>query len=420
MSDVSVPAVVFDGVWKKFRRGESHNSLRDLVPSLVKKGFRRKVQDGLEAQEFWALKDVSFEVPRGQALGIIGPNGAGKSTTLKLLTRILKPTKGRCRVTGRVGALIEVAAGFHGDLTGRENIFLQGAIMGMKRNEIARKLDEIIEFAGVRPFIDTQVKRYSTGMNARLGFAVAVHLDPDVLIIDEVLGVGDMAFQTRCIERMHEFKKQGVSIVFVSHNLQAVSMLCDRVLFVKNETVALAGTEEVLQLYSKDAQRAVQSDGVGDVVLESVSLETGGADSEQLQPCAPLALQVSYRFKKELQDLTFGILVHRSTDLLIVYDAHFSSEELGIRRVVNGDRVTIEFSLVANLLRGLYHVECHVYHNPTQVYLARFAPVATFGVQEFRSKSGIADLAVSARTLDARPAAPPEEMIAGAKAVTTR
>ncbi len=199
---MSQPAVVFDSVWKKFARGERHDSLRDLVPWAAKRLLGREKSDELAQQEFWALSNVAFEVHPGRALGIIGPNGAGKSTTLKLLTKILRPTRGRCHVVGRVGALIEVAAGFHPDLTGLENIFLQGAIMGMKRAEIAKKLDEIVEFAGVSGFIDTPVKRYSSGMNARLGFSIAAHLDPDVMIIDEVLSVGDSAFQDRCVKRM--------------------------------------------------------------------------------------------------------------------------------------------------------------------------------------------------------------------------
>src|SRR5436190_41206 len=228
-------AVVFEGIWKKFRRGERHDSLRDLVPALARGLARRRRPLDLAEQEFWAVRDVSFEVGPGEALGIIGPNGAGKSTILKLLTKILRPTRGRMELQGRVGALIEVAAGFHPDLTGRENVFLQGAIMGMTRAEIARKFADIVEFAGVQEFIDTPVKRYSSGMNARLGFAIAAHLEPDVLLIDEVLSVGDMGFQQRCIERMGAFKKQGVTILFVSHNLQAVAGLCERALFLHRE-----------------------------------------------------------------------------------------------------------------------------------------------------------------------------------------
>jgi lipopolysaccharide transport system ATP-binding protein len=199
-SDSSGAPVIFDGVWKKFRRGERADSLRDLIPAVARRMLRGKppadeLEDG--SGDFWALRDVSFEVHPGEALGIIGPNGAGKSTILKLLTRILKPTRGTSAVYGRTGALIEVAAGFHADLTGRENIYLQGAILGMNRREIARTMDEIIEFAELGDFIDTPVKRFSSGMSARLGFSIAAHLDPDVLIIDEVLSVGDMAFQQR-------------------------------------------------------------------------------------------------------------------------------------------------------------------------------------------------------------------------------
>ena len=183
-------AVVVEHIWKKFRRGERHDSLRDLVPSLVRRALRPQPAT-LQREEFWALRDLSFTVNPGEALGVIGPNGAGKSTLLKILSRILRPTVGRCVLGGRVGSLIEVAAAFHPDLTGRENVFLQGAIMGMRRAEIARKFDDIVDFSGVSEFIDTPVKRYSSGMNARLGFSIAAHLDPDVLLIDEVLSVGD-------------------------------------------------------------------------------------------------------------------------------------------------------------------------------------------------------------------------------------
>ncbi len=175
---MSEPRILFDNVWKKFRRGERHDSLRDLIPSAVARLMGRAREDELQQKEFWAVRNVSFEVHAGKALGIIGPNGAGKTTTLKLLTRILRPTKGTFLVRGRVGALIEVAAGFHPDLTGRENIFLQGTIMGMKNAEIRRKVDEIIDFAGVEAFVDSPVKRYSSGMNARLGFSIAAHLEP--------------------------------------------------------------------------------------------------------------------------------------------------------------------------------------------------------------------------------------------------
>ena len=235
-------AVIFEGVSKKFRRGERHDSLRDLVPSLVKRAMGRTPdRTALADQEFWAVKDMSFKVGAGEALGIIGPNGAGKSTTLKLLTKILRPTKGRIEINGRIGALIEVAAGFHPDLTGRENVYLQGAIMGMSRAEIARKFDAIVDFSGVQDFIDTPVKRYSSGMNARLGFAVAAHLDPDVLVIDEVLSVGDVGFQEKCVTRMRELLARGIPLIFVSHNLSAVVQLCTRAILVDHGAVQFDG-----------------------------------------------------------------------------------------------------------------------------------------------------------------------------------
>jgi len=388
------PAVVFDSVWKKFRRGERHDSLRDLLPAMAKSLFRKSHADELEgAQEFWAVKDVSFEVKPGEALGIIGPNGAGKSTTLKLLTKILRPTRGHCLVRGRVGALIEVAAGFHPDLTGRENIFLQGAIMGMKRVEIARKLDEIIDFAGVSDFIDTPVKRYSSGMNARLGFSIAAHLDLEALIIDEVLSVGDMSFQEKCVKRMHHFKQQGAAIVFVSHNLQAVGALCDRVLFLKQEAVAMGPPAEVFGRYVQGL--ADQHDAAYTVRLASPRLtDESGETVTRCRPGDHLTLSVTVMPDVDVTDLTFGFLVFRSTDRLLVYDSNFSAADLGIAGLGAGQSRELTYSFRAHLTRGQYHVLCHVVHNPTQQVLGTIEPAALFSVLEQRTYGGVADLEV--------------------------
>ena len=232
-------------VWKKFRYGEINNRLRDAIPALVRRMFRVTDPDeGLWKGEFWALRDVSFVVEPGEALGIIGPNGAGKSTILKLVTRIMRPTSGSSTVSGRVGALIEVAAGFHPDLTGTENVYLQGVIMGMPRKEIARKFDQIVEFADIGPFLDTPVKRYSSGMQARLGFAIAAHLEPDVLVVDEALAVGDAAFQAKAFARITELVGENIAVVVVSHQLEAITALCTHALLLDRGHAVRAGTPQ--------------------------------------------------------------------------------------------------------------------------------------------------------------------------------
>jgi len=215
------------------------------------------------AEDFWALKQVSFEVERGEALGIIGHNGAGKSTILKLLASITTPTSGEIHINGRLAALIEVGSGFHPELTGRENIYLNGSILGMRRREITDKLDSIVEFAGVRQFIDAPVKRFSSGMYVRLGFSIAAHLDPDILLLDEVLAVGDSAFQAKCLQRIDELKKLGTTIVFISHDLGAVERACDRVLLMKSGEIVKSGTpREVIHSYESDTYQSNSSNEV--------------------------------------------------------------------------------------------------------------------------------------------------------------
>jgi len=308
--------VIFDGVSKKFRRGERHDSLRDLVPSLVKRAMRRRPDPtALADQEFWAVRDMSFEVGPGEALGIIGPNGAGKSTTLKLLTKILRPTKGRIEINGRIGALIEVAAGFHPDLTGRENVFLQGAIMGMSRAEIARKFDAIVDFSGVQDFIDTPVKRYSSGMNARLGFAIAAHLDPDVLIIDEVLSVGDVGFQEKCVTRMRELLGRGIPLVFVSHNLSAVVQLCTRAILVDRGAVQFDGrpAEAVAEFRKARRDTAPASGASADKPMAITGVQLLQADGEPsplFTTGKPMTIRVGYEAREPIHKPHVAIDIH--------------------------------------------------------------------------------------------------------------
>ena len=276
MSELSRPPahVAFDHVWKKFRRGEIHDSLRDLLPAVARRLVGRgKPKDQLQQGDFWALEDVSFRIDPGEVLGIIGRNGAGKSTVLKTLTRILRPTRGRFEVSGRVGALIEVAAGFHPDLTGRENVFLQGAIMGMASTETARKFDEIVEFSGISEFIDTPVKRYSSGMNARLGFSIAAHLDPEILIIDEVLAVGDFAFQQRAFGRIKQLATSGIPVVIVSHQLDRVATLCTKAILLERGRVVKQGEPgECISAYLTEPSSAEGAgDGTGALTIRAIA-----------------------------------------------------------------------------------------------------------------------------------------------------
>ncbi len=275
-------ALRMEHVYKKFRKGEVYNSLRDLIPTLPGRMFRQQELSARDKQEFWALQDVSFEVPHGQALGIIGRNGAGKSTILKILARIMKPTKGRMVVNGRLAAIIEITAGFHPDLTGRENIFLNGTILGMTKREIAGKLDQIIAFSGLEEFIDTPIKRYSSGMYARLGFSVAAHVDPEVLIVDEVLSVGDFAFQQRCVDRMRSILKGGTTVLFVSHNLKTVTELCQHAMLLdRGKVVSIGPTDSVVQRYLSETLNTSNTGGNESVFISSVKVR--GESGEQLK-----------------------------------------------------------------------------------------------------------------------------------------
>lgn len=242
-------AIELNHVWKKFKRGEKFDSLRDSIPAFFR-NLTQKPSGELAAKEFWAVQDISFTVKKGEVVGVIGPNGAGKSTTLKLLSGILQPNKGTLKINGRLSALIEVTAGFHSDLTGRENVYLNGTILGMKKKEIDAKFEEIVDFSGIREFIDTPVKRYSSGMMSRLGFSVAAHIDPEVLLVDEVLAVGDIAFQSKCAQKMRELLKSGVTIAIVSHNLPLIQSLCQRAILINHGKVMKEGTPaEVIPYY---------------------------------------------------------------------------------------------------------------------------------------------------------------------------
>jgi lipopolysaccharide transport system ATP-binding protein len=261
-------AITIDGISKCYQlglRAEKYLTLRDTIMAAIKGPFQRLAGmrgKGPDQGNFWALKDVSFDVNRGEVIGIIGRNGAGKSTLLKILSRITEPTEGRARLRGRVASLLEVGTGFHPELTGRENVYLNGAILGMHKAEIDRKFDEIVAFAETEKFLDTPVKRYSSGMYVRLAFAVAAHLEPEILIVDEVLAVGDQEFQKKCMGRLQQVAQgDGRTVLFVSHNMGAVRNLCDRAVYLRNGSVVEIGeAENVVDSYLNSTISAEEKD----------------------------------------------------------------------------------------------------------------------------------------------------------------
>jgi ABC-type polysaccharide/polyol phosphate transport system ATPase subunit len=254
----NVAVIEFEHVSKVYKLGSAHASLREAFSGLAGRVSGRKRQ--AEQPILWALDDVSFEVQRGEALALVGPNGAGKTTTLKLLSKVTRPTSGDTRVHGRLSALIELGAGFHPDLSGRENIYLNGSILGLSKKEIDAKFDRIVAFSELEQFLDTPVKRYSSGMYVRLGFAVAVHVNPEVLLVDEVLAVGDMAFQRKCLDKIAEIRSQGATIVFVSHNMRTVESVCNRALWLERGKVRQLGdTPAVVAAYTDQVNKAMAS-----------------------------------------------------------------------------------------------------------------------------------------------------------------
>lgn len=295
---MSKPIIEINNISKKYKIGtkEPYYSLRDSLAHLVKAPLKTLKREKLLIEEeaensFWAIKDVSFKVMPGEVIGIIGRNGAGKSTLLKILSQITPPTKGEIILRGRVASLLEVGTGFHPELTGKENIYLNGALLGMKRAEIKKKFDEIVEFAEISKFLDTPVKHYSSGMYTRLAFAVAAHLEPEILMVDEVLAVGDTAFQQKCLGKMSEVSKQGRTVIFVSHNMGAIKNLCSRCLFLDQGKLTLDGkTSSVISRYLENCgdnqtinlQNRTDRQGDGALRFTSFHCELNGSLSNSL------------------------------------------------------------------------------------------------------------------------------------------
>lgn len=313
-----------EGLSKQYLLNKSASPKSDTLFDNLLTGVKniKNIARKKETQEFWALKDVSFEIQQGDRVGIIGRNGAGKSTLLKILSRITPPTKGRIEIYGRLASLLEVGTGFHGDLSGRENIYLNGSILGMSKHEIDRKFDEIVDFAEVEQFLDTPVKRYSSGMYVRLAFAVAAHLEPEILIVDEVLAVGDAAFQKKCIGKMRDVSNGGRTILFVSHHMASIQSLCNKAIVLKKGMVdfPLSNTDVCLKHYLKDvvAQSKMQlaertdRDGEGTFRFKNIILkDKEGTVLNAAQTGSDLIMEIEFDLKREsLSNLSLALTIY--------------------------------------------------------------------------------------------------------------
>jgi lipopolysaccharide transport system ATP-binding protein len=341
------------------RRGSLRDLLRRGVPRLLR---LPSATPAPEKNSFWALKDVSFDLMQGDVLGVIGRNGAGKSTLLKILSRITEPTSGRVTIQGRVGSLLEVGTGFHPELSGRENVFLNGSILGMRRSEIERKFDEIVAFAEVEQFIDTPVKRYSSGMYVRLAFAVAAHLEPEILIVDEVLAVGDAAFQRKCMGKMGDVASQGKTILFVSHNMGAVVSLCNRaILLEKGSVIARGAVSDVAALYQSSLHSTVSdtSDlgsarhyGTGKARFTTMTVtpvDSAGLRQPVLYGGGDLHVGLSIHAHADVADANVGIVIYDSSGYRLI-DANMATQG-SFLNMKEGEDLSVGFHLRQLLLK---------------------------------------------------------------------
>jgi len=392
------PSVEFLHVSKRYRVGQWLPSLREALAS-------RGARD--PSQYHWAVKDVSFSLEPGEALGIIGPNGAGKTTILKLLSRVTYPTQGEIQIHGRLSALIELGAGFHPDLTGRENIYLNGTILGMKRAEIRRRFDQIVEFAGIGHYLDTPVKRYSSGMYARLGFAIAAHMDPDVLLVDEVLAVGDYAFQQKCHAHMDRLRSQGTTLIFVSHNMEAVRRVCDKVLVMyRGEKIFEGSAAEGVIAYSDALREAARNRSVevpeegglaerimtfdAEIVRVELLDETG-QPTTVLQAGQRAIVRVHVVFHRDVSSPIFSLIV-RTVDGRTVYDTTTKWQGIETPHFRAGERCTAVFELDICLLDGEYQLGVDTVATDFSHYYDRLERAMNFYVEGARGAQGLADL----------------------------
>jgi lipopolysaccharide transport system ATP-binding protein len=395
-------AIRLRGLGKRYWRGiggRRNDTLRDLIAGKASALLRRRGPARKPNDSFWALRDATFDVTRGENVGIIGLNGAGKSTLLKILSRITTPTEGEARLRGRVGALLEVGTGFHAELTGRENVFLYGTILGMTRREIAGKFDAIVEFAGIPEFIDTPVKRYSSGMYVRLAFAVAAHLDPEILFLDEVLAVGDLTFQRKCLQFTKELQRKEATILFVSHNMFSIKTMCERVVYLRKGEIQFDGpTDQGIALYEEDCRLTPGwgVEGTHDewpvVLTDCRVLDGNGVERPVIEHGEPVRIRLAYETRSPVVRPNFIVALLRSDGVACCnYSTETDGLDLGTLRgrgvlelEIPVMRLVAEMYTVAILVRepgfgrvicsqtgGTFHVRHHlldphfgVYHEP--------------------------------------------------------
>ncbi len=385
-------AIRFSHVSKHFRRGERQDSLRDLLPSLVRRlGGRGRYTPAGDV--FVALDSIDLVVRRGETLGVIGHNGAGKSTMLKHFAGIMTPTRGRIEVYGRLSALIEVGAGFHPDLTGRENVYLSGVILGMSRAEVVRKFDRIVDFAGLAPFIDTPVKRYSSGMFARLGFAVAAHLEPDILVIDEVLSVGDFLFQQKSLQKMREIAHGGATVVFVSHNLKAVSELCKRTILLDGGRIVADGpTAEVIQTYLARERAKLQQSRDTDVEITRVSLLRGDCESHHFTSGEEATVVVEFVARRPTRKVAVVLAILDEGMENVFYTSTDALADTPPLDLDAGERKGATFALTLHLATSTFHVGVYLHRTDIDRVFDQAVPAVTFFVTTDPEVRGAANL----------------------------
>jgi lipopolysaccharide transport system ATP-binding protein len=413
VTPMSRPIIEVENLSKRYRLGQFNaRTMREEVEQLLSR-FRNRGADrggnfSSENSEFWALKDVSFSVQPGEVIGIIGRNGAGKSTLLKILSRVTEPTSGVAYIRGRTASLLEVGTGFHAELTGRENIFLNGAILGMTRAEIRRKFDEIVDFSGVEKFIDTPVKRYSSGMYVRLAFAVAAHLEPEILIVDEVLAVGDTVFQKKCLGRMHSVAREGRTVIFVSHNMASIEELCDRAVVMKAGRIEQDGpARTVISHYLRDApgRSAFEFNGLADregsghaVITSAELLSADGATSlSSVAFYQPFRVRIHYTANQPLEAPKFGLAILSQRGERLVLN---ENTEAGVKiDRIQGHGYVDCLVRNPNLLPGEYYLELWIVEIPNVLFADHLHMVASFRVDPDpeRSQANSAVLAIPNR-----------------------